>query len=132
MAPAFIKEFPDIQTNYRDWIHSEICTWHDNKTLSNAPYRWVLTTQLNHLASLAKWLGFRNVQNYDFFKLIISTVWHQCYLNNVLKTHLVELSGSLTTYYYRFLHWKFAHFLYHRERSLSCPCEKISSVECWQ
>ena len=26
---------------------------------SNAPYSHVLTTQLNHLASLAKWLGAR-------------------------------------------------------------------------
>ena len=51
------KEFLDIQANYRVWIHSETRTWHDNKVQSNAPYRQVLTTQLNHLASLTKWLS---------------------------------------------------------------------------
>ena len=51
------KEFLDIQANYRVRIHSETRTWHDNKVQSNAPYRQVLTTQLNHLASLAKWLS---------------------------------------------------------------------------
>ena len=48
------KEFLDIQANYRVRIHSET---RDNKVQSNAPYRQVLTTQLNHLASLAKWLS---------------------------------------------------------------------------
>ena len=43
--------------NYRVWIHSETHTWHDKVIQSNAPYRSVLTTQLNHLASLAKWLS---------------------------------------------------------------------------
>ena len=41
------------------WIHSEILTWHDKNIQSNAPYREVLTTQLNYLASLAKWLSVR-------------------------------------------------------------------------
>ena len=42
--------------NYRVWIHSQTRTWHDKNIQSNAPYREVLTAQLNHLASLAKWL----------------------------------------------------------------------------
>ena len=33
--------------------------WHDKNIQSNAPYRQVLITQLNHLASLAKWLSVR-------------------------------------------------------------------------
>ena len=37
--------------NYRVWIHSETHTWHDKSIQSNAPYRKVLTTQFNHLAS---------------------------------------------------------------------------------
>ena len=45
--------------NYTVWIHSETHTWHDKVIQSNAPYRSVLTTQLNHLASLAKWLSVR-------------------------------------------------------------------------
>ena len=45
--------------NCRVWIHSQTRTWHDKKIQSNAPYRWVLTTQLNHLTSLAKWLSVR-------------------------------------------------------------------------
>ena len=31
--------------------------WYDKNTQSNAPYRQVLITQLNHLANLAKWLS---------------------------------------------------------------------------
>ena len=40
-------------------IHSETRTWQDNNIRSNAPYRKVLTAQLNHLANLAKWLSVR-------------------------------------------------------------------------
>ena len=43
--------------NCRVWIHSQTRTWHDKNTQSNAPYREVLTAQLNHLASWAKWLS---------------------------------------------------------------------------
>ena len=43
--------------NYRVWIHSETRTWHDKNIQSNAPYWYVLKTQLNHLASLAQWLS---------------------------------------------------------------------------
>ena len=43
--------------NYKVWIHSETRTWHDRNIQSNAPYKYVLTTQLNHLVSFAKWLS---------------------------------------------------------------------------
>ena len=36
---------------------SETHTWYYKNIQSNAPYRWVLTTQLNHLGSLAKWVS---------------------------------------------------------------------------
>ena len=39
MAPAWSKEFLDIQENYAEWIHSETRTWHDNDIQSNPPYR---------------------------------------------------------------------------------------------
>ena len=45
--------------NYRVWIHSETRTWHHKNIQSNAPHRQVLTAQLSHLASLAKWLIVR-------------------------------------------------------------------------
>ena len=45
--------------NYREWIYSETRTWHNKNIESNAPYRQVLTTQLNHLATLAEWLSVR-------------------------------------------------------------------------
>ena len=45
--------------NYGVWLHSETRTWHDKKRQSNAPYRYILTTQLNHLASWDKWLNLR-------------------------------------------------------------------------
>ena len=54
MAPVLSKEFLDIQANYGVLILSETRVWHDNNIQSNAPYRKVLTTQLNDLASLAK------------------------------------------------------------------------------
>ena len=40
---------------YRVWIHSEMCTWHGKYIQS----KYILTTQLNRLASLAKWLSVR-------------------------------------------------------------------------
>ena len=45
--------------NYRVLIHSETRTWHGKNIQSNAPNRSVLKTQVNHLASLAKWLSVR-------------------------------------------------------------------------
>ena len=56
---CFEQGVPWHSRNYRVWIHSETRTWHDKNIQSNGPYRWVLTTQLNHLASLAKWLSVR-------------------------------------------------------------------------
>ena len=56
---CFEQGVPWHSDNYRVWIHSETRTWHDKNIQSNAPYREVLTTQLNHLASLAKWLSVR-------------------------------------------------------------------------
>ena len=45
--------------NYRVQIHSETRTWNEKNILLNAQYRYVLRTQLNHLASLTKWLSVR-------------------------------------------------------------------------
>ena len=56
---CFKQRVPWHPGNYRLWIQSETHTWHDNNIQSNAPYRYVLTKQLNHLASLAKWFSVR-------------------------------------------------------------------------
>ena len=45
--------------NCRVWIHSQTRTWHDKNIQSNASCIQVLTTQFNHLESLAKWLDVR-------------------------------------------------------------------------
>ena len=39
------------------WIHSQTRTWNDKNIQSNVPYREVLTTHLNHLEILGKWLS---------------------------------------------------------------------------
>ena len=54
---CFEQGVPWHSGNCRVWIHSLTCTWHDKNKQSNAPYRKVLTAQLNHLASLAIWLS---------------------------------------------------------------------------
>ena len=77
--------------NYIVWIHSETCTWHDNNIQSNAPYRWVITTQLNYLAGLAKlfsvclqtkWLWVR----ISFFSLILHRHWKRIYECQIKKS----------------------------------------------
>ena len=47
-----------LRVNLRSVIYNLTRTWHD-KIQSSAWYRYVLTTQLNHSASLAKWLSVR-------------------------------------------------------------------------
>ena len=54
---CFEQGVPWHSENYRAWIHSETHTWHDKNIQSKALYRKVFTTQLNHLASLPKWLS---------------------------------------------------------------------------
>ena len=54
---CFEQGVPWHSGNYRVWIHSQTRTWQDKNIQSNAPYRSVLAIQLNHLASLAKWLN---------------------------------------------------------------------------
>ena len=56
---CFDQGVPWHSGNHRVWIHSEMHMWHDKNIQSNAPYRLVLRTQLNYLASLAKWLSVR-------------------------------------------------------------------------
>ena len=56
---CFEQGVPLHSGNCRVWIHSQTRTWIDKNIQSNAPYRQVLTAQLNHLASLAKWLSVR-------------------------------------------------------------------------
>ena len=53
---CFEQGVPGDSGNYGMWLQSETRTWQDNNIQSNAPYRKVLTTQLNHWASFTKWL----------------------------------------------------------------------------
>ena len=88
MAPASSKEFLDIQANYRVWVHSEIRTSHDNNIQSNASYREVLTTQLNHLASLAKWLSVRLRTKWLWVEIMLLSlklqIWRMLQASNFL------------------------------------------------
>ena len=45
--------------SYRAWSRSTTRMWHDYNIQLNAPYRWELTTELNHLVSLTKGLSVR-------------------------------------------------------------------------
>ena len=54
---CFEQGVPWYSGNYRVLIHSETCTSHDKNIELNALYRWVLPTQLKHLANLTKWLS---------------------------------------------------------------------------
>ena len=56
---CFEQGVPWHSGNCRVWINSQTRTWHDKNIQSNAPYREVLTAQLNHLDNLAKWLSVR-------------------------------------------------------------------------
>ena len=51
---CFKQGVPWDSGNYRVWIYSERRTWHDKNIQAYSPYRYVLRTQLNHLAKLAK------------------------------------------------------------------------------
>ena len=53
----FEEGIPWDSGKYKMWIHSETRTCHDKNIQLNALYRYVLVTQPNHLASLAKLLS---------------------------------------------------------------------------
>ena len=56
---SFEQGVPWYSGNYRVLIDSETRTWRGKNMRSNAPYRYVLTKQLNYLANLAKRLSVR-------------------------------------------------------------------------
>ena len=56
---CFEQGVPLHSDNYRMWIDCDTRTWHNKKIQSNGSYRLVITTQLNHLTSLAKRLSVR-------------------------------------------------------------------------
>ena len=51
------KEFRDIPANIECGFTLKCVYWQDKNLQSNTAYRYVLTTQLNHLVSLEKWLS---------------------------------------------------------------------------
>ena len=54
---CFKQGVPRHSGNHRVWIHYEMHMCHDKNIQSNTLHRYVLTTQLNYLACLAKWLS---------------------------------------------------------------------------
>ena len=56
-CPSCEKAVPWHSGSYGIWIHRKKRTWQDKNIQLIAPYRKVLTTQLNHSASLAKYLS---------------------------------------------------------------------------
>ena len=56
------------------WVHSATCTWHDKNRQLNAWYRDVLTTQLNHLASLAKWLTVCSLTKWLWVRILLQSL----------------------------------------------------------
>ena len=74
---CFEQGVPWHSGNCRVWIHSQTRRWHEKNIQSNAPYRWVLTTQLNHLASLAKWLSVRLRMKWLWVRVPLQSLNHQ-------------------------------------------------------
>ena len=63
--------------DYRVWIHSERGKWHNKNIQSNAWYKEALTTQLNHLGSLAKCLTVRLWPKWLWFRVQLRSLKHQ-------------------------------------------------------
>ena len=72
IVPALSKEFLDIQANYREWIHSETRTWHDNNILSQD---FSVLTQA--IFALVLVLHFLPVQQ-GFLTFSVHK-WHYCF-----------------------------------------------------
>ena len=113
---CFEQGLPWHSNNYRVWIHSVMPTWHDQNIQSNSMYREVLTTQLNYLASSAKWLsagyeqsgfGFESSWSHQIYALILysatceslSTIWKNTQISLVF---LFILLKSRKNAYYKF------------------------------
>ena len=90
----------------RGKLRKRYFTWHDKNIQSNAPYGLVLTTQLNHLASLAKWLSVH---------LWTKWLWVRVQLQSPLFLLLGYLTSSITGWIFwtgrrYFNPWKVKHF----------------------
>ena len=86
---CFEQGVPWHSGNCRVWIHFGNRTWHDKNIQSNSPYRKVLTTQLNHLASSAKWLSVRLRTRWLWFRVPLQSL-------NLQIWCLLRAKGSLT------------------------------------
>ena len=56
---TFEQGVPRYSRNYRLWIYSETCTWHDKYSQMHRTDKYSEHSSINHLASLAKWLSDR-------------------------------------------------------------------------
>ena len=103
---CFEQGLPWHSNNYRVWIHSVMPTWHDQNIQSNAMYREVLTTQLNYLASSAKWLsaGLRTKWFWVRVQLESSTLCSYIILSNLWITfnNLKEYTNKFSFFIHSF------------------------------
>ena len=65
----------------------------------------------------------------------LSTMRHQCYLNNVIRTHLVEINGSLTTLYLQNFIGSFFENLFFPKEGFQCfpvSHETFTALPLWK
>ena len=95
MAPGSSKEFFDIQTNYRVWIHFETHTWHDNnmQTKQNSYRKF----QINEFSgtSISHVFSFIRTSFHDFQKLDNSLYDDNNFCFTILKLDVLSISFSV-------------------------------------
>ena len=92
-SSGWSKEFLDFQTNYRVYIHYKTRTWNDKNIQSNAQYRLVLTTRLNHLESLAKCLSVRLGTTWLWVRILLLS--HKTsYMASALSKEFLDIQAN--------------------------------------
>ena len=83
------KRSPWHSSNFKVWIHSETSKWHFNNIQSNALYRYILISQLNHLASLAKYFSVRLRTKWSWFLVSLQSLKSQIFYFFQASTYLI-------------------------------------------
>ena len=95
MAPGSSKEFFDIQTNLRVWIHSETHTLHENnmQTKQNSYRKF----QINEFSgtSISHVLSFIRTSFHDFQKLDNSLYDDNNFCFTIFKLDVLSISFSV-------------------------------------
>ena len=100
---CFEQEIPWHSDIYIVRIHSETRTWHGKNIQSNAPYRYILRRQLNHLAYLANWLcvplGTKWFWVWDQLQSLQLQIWCLLWARNPLTLRYLYSADSLWNAY---------------------------------